>query len=109
MMSTVRMPVAGSAMKGRARSSSPKLSAPVNSSIPDRKIIRAIRFCSRAAALMPSTLTTVMTMALPAPMRKKPKSTSASSTRHRVPMRMPGAKYSMAVGSATATNRHTAI
>ncbi len=107
MIRTLRMPVAGEAIHGLALSVSPKTAAPLTRSNPASRISPMAALCRRAAALMPSTLTTVTTTALPAPTTTKPTSTSAPRTVHRVPMRIPGIRYSTAVGSAMDSNRHT--
>ena len=58
MISTLRIPVAGTPIQGFALPVSPKLIAPMTSSTPASMIIEKAMVWNQAAGLMPSTLTT---------------------------------------------------
>ena len=107
MMSTVSIPVAGIAIGGSVLARLPKFTAPRSNKMPAPSTVAVITLWTRAAARIPMTLIHVITRAAAMPMATKPTDTGAPNTVHRVPRRMDGNKYSIAVGKATDSNTHT--
>ena len=99
--------MAGVAISGLAFSKSPNRAAPLMSSTPEITISTVTMLCKMAAVRIPRTLTQVTRAAALDPTSTKPKSTSLPTKVQSVPMRMSGNRYSTALGSATASNKHT--
>ena len=107
IISTTRMPEMGIATGGFNRRFSVFAAAPTMSVVPARKMSAVTMVWIIAANRMPKMLMTVIRIALPTPIKTKPISTSDPRICHSEPIRMLGNRYSIAVGKATDSKRHT--